>query len=73
MARKFAAKRRIAQGEFTSSEHLKSKGPPRSESSVGKAAALAESKVAKLAKGMNLVKSIVVKGKLVSLIFKPKA
>ena len=40
---------------------------------MGKAAALAESKVAKLAEGMNLVKSIVVKGKLVSLIFKPKA
>ena len=37
------------------------------------AAALADPKVAKLAEGMNLVKSIVVKGKLVSLIFKPKA
>ncbi len=36
-------------------------------------AALAEPKVAKLAEGMNLVKSIVVKGKLVSLIFKPQA
>ena len=35
------------------------------------AAALAEPKIAKLAEGMNLVKSIVVKGKLVSLIFKP--
>ena len=35
------------------------------------AAALAEPKVAKLAEGMTLVKSIVVKGKLVSLIFKP--
>ena len=37
------------------------------------AAALAEPKVQKLADGMTLVKSIVVKGKLVSLIFKPKA
>ena len=37
------------------------------------AAALAEPKIAKLAEGMNLVKSIVVKGKLVSLIFKPQA
>ena len=37
------------------------------------AAALADSKIAKLAEGMELVKSIVVKGKLVSLIFKPKA
>jgi leucyl-tRNA synthetase len=37
------------------------------------AAALAEPKVAKLAEGMALVKSIVVKWKLVSLIFKPKA
>ena len=37
------------------------------------AAALAEPKVAKLAEGMTLVKSIVVKGKLVSLIFKPQA
>ncbi|MCF2595404.1 leucine--tRNA ligase [Pseudoflavonifractor phocaeensis] len=37
------------------------------------AAALADPKVAKLAEGMNLVKSIVVKGKLVSLIFKPQA
>ena len=37
------------------------------------AAALADSKIAKLAEGMNLVKSIVVKGKLVSLIFKPQA
>ena len=35
------------------------------------AAALAEPKIAKLAEGMNLVKSIVVRGKLVSLIFKP--
>ena len=35
------------------------------------AAALADGKIAKLAKGMTLVKSIVVKGKLVSLIFKP--
>ena len=37
------------------------------------AAALAEPKIAKLAEGMALVKSIVVKGKLVSLIFKPQA
>ena len=36
-------------------------------------AALADAKIAKLAEGMNLVKSIVVKGKLVSLIFKPQA
>jgi len=36
------------------------------------AAALADPKVAKLADGMTLVKSIVVKGKLVSLIFKPQ-
>ena len=35
--------------------------------------ALAEEKIAKLAEGMTLVKSIVVKGKLVSLIFKPQA
>ena len=35
-------------------------------------AALADPKIVKLAEGMNLVKSIVVKGKLVSLIFKPK-
>ena len=37
------------------------------------AAALADPKIAKLAEGMTLVKSIVVKGKLVSLIFKPQA
>jgi len=36
------------------------------------AAALADEKIAKLAEGMTLVKSIVVKGKLVSLIFKPQ-
>ena len=36
-------------------------------------AALAEPKVQKLSQGMTLVKSIVVKGKLVSLIFKPQA
>ena len=35
--------------------------------------ALAEPKIAKLAEGMDLVKSIVVKGRLVNLIFKPKA
>ena len=37
------------------------------------AAALAEPKIQKLSAGMTLVKSIVVKGKLVSLIFKPQA
>ena len=37
------------------------------------AAALADPKIAKLAEGMMLVKSIVVRGKLVSLIFKPQA
>ena len=37
------------------------------------AAALADPKIAKLAEGMTLVKSIVVKGKLVSLILKPQA
>ena len=36
------------------------------------AAALADPKIAKLAEGMTLVKSIVVRGKLVSLILKPK-
>ena len=36
-------------------------------------AALANEKIAKLAEGMELVKSIVVKGRLVNLIFKPKA
>ena len=36
-------------------------------------AALAEPKIEKLAQGMTLVKSIVVKGKLVSLILKPQA
>ena len=35
------------------------------------AAALADAKIAKLAEGMNLIKSVVVRGKLVSLIFKP--
>ena len=35
------------------------------------AAALADEKITKLSQGMTLVKSIVVKGKLVSLIFKP--
>ena len=37
------------------------------------AAALADEKIVKLSQGMTLVKSIVVKGKLVSLIFKPQA
>ena len=36
------------------------------------AAALADPKIAKLAENMILVKSIVVKGKLISLIFKPQ-
>ena len=36
------------------------------------AAALAEPKIQKLADGMTLVKSVVVRGRLVSLIFKPK-
>ena len=35
------------------------------------AAALADAKIAKLAEGMNLIKTVVVRGKLVSLIFKP--
>ena len=35
------------------------------------AAALADSKIAKLAEGMTLIKTVVVRGKLVSLIFKP--
>ena len=37
------------------------------------AAALAEPKIVKLAEDKVLVKSVVVKGRLVSLIFKPKA
>ena len=37
------------------------------------AAALANEKIARMAEGMQLVKSIVVKGRLVNLIFKPKA
>ena len=37
------------------------------------AAALAEPKVAKLAEGMELVKSIVVRGRIVNLILKPRA
>ena len=35
------------------------------------AAALADGKIAKLAEGMTLIKTVVVRGKLVSLIFKP--
>ena len=35
------------------------------------ATALADSKIAKLAEGMDLIKTVVVRGKLVSLIFKP--
>ena len=37
------------------------------------ASALAEPKIARMAEGVDLVKSIVVKGRLVNLIFKPKA
>ena len=47
--------------------------PMDSDEAAVVAAALADPKVAKLAEGKDLVKSIVVKGKLVSLIFKPKA
>ena len=47
--------------------------PTGSDDETVVAAALAEPKIAKLAKGMELVKSIVVKGRLVNLIFKPKA
>ena len=46
---------------------------PRGVYSAGRAAALTEPKIAKLAEGMQLVKSIVVKGRLVDLIFKPRA
>ena len=38
---------------------------------VGRAAALAEPKIVKLSEGMDLVKPVVVKGR-VSLIFKPR-
>ena len=47
--------------------------PTGSDDETVVAAALAEPKIAKLADGMELVKSIVVKGRLVNLIFKPKA
>ena len=47
--------------------------PTGSDDETVVAAALAEPKIAKLAEGMQLVKSIVVKGRLVNLIFKPKA
>ena len=47
--------------------------PTGSDDETVVAAALAEPKIAKLAEGMDLVKSIVVKGRLVNLIFKPKA
>ena len=47
--------------------------PTGSDDETVVAAALAESKIAKLADGMELVKSIVVKGRLVNLIFKPRA
>ena len=53
-------------------EHFKNWGP-HGVNSVGRAAALAEPKIAKLVEGMQLVKSIVVKGRLVDLIFKPRA
>ena len=47
--------------------------PTGSDDETVVAAALAEPKIAKLAEGMELVKSIVVKGRLVNLIFKPRA
>ena len=47
--------------------------PTGSDDEAVVAAALANEKIAKLAEGMELVKSIVVKGRLVNLIFKPKA
>ena len=47
--------------------------PTGSDDETVVAAALAEPKIAKLAEGMQLVKSIVVKGRLVNLIFKPRA
>ena len=47
--------------------------PTGSDDETVVAAALANEKIAKLAEGMELVKSIVVKGRLVNLIFKPKA
>ncbi len=47
--------------------------PVDSEQEAVLAAALADPKVAKLADGMELVKTILVKNKLVNLIFKPKA
>ena len=47
--------------------------PVDSDEATVVAAALAEPKVAKQAEGMDLVKTILVKNKLVNLIFKPKA
>ena len=47
--------------------------PTGSDDETVVAAALANEKIAKLAEGMELVKPIVVKGRLVNLIFKPKA
>ena len=47
--------------------------PTDSDDEAVVAAALAEPKIAKMAEGMELVKSIVVKGRLVNLIFKPRA
>ena len=47
--------------------------PTGSDDETVVAAALAEPKIAKLAEGMQLAKSIVVKGRLVNLIFKPRA
>ena len=47
--------------------------PTDSDEAAVVASALAEPKIARMAEGMDLVKSIVVKGRLVNLIFKPKA
>ncbi len=47
--------------------------PTDSDEQTVVAAALADPKVAKLAEGMDIVKTILVKNKLVNLIFKPKA
>ena len=47
--------------------------PTDSDETAVVASALAEPKIARMAEGMDLVKSIVVKGRLVNLIFKPKA
>jgi leucyl-tRNA synthetase len=47
--------------------------PTDSDDEAVVAAALANDKISKLARGMELVKTIVVKGRLVNLIFKPKS